>query len=315
MNYCLYKNGTMIKTPADYKLLEQLNKCEYAMIDISTSLKGPLYTIVKAETIHSIVPSEYAIKLDISYSGIDCPVDDSMQIKNEIFITSLSRQFCIYPLITELYKFNSFKDDFCLTESTINIDEISFEHKGTFWKVNPDDVQLKDIKNIFKNTHIYTNGKVLKDKYLLLDYAGYWKIISELPVGDFAELYFPVTPQAFYKLSYKEYFAFNSIKHLSIQIFDSNASENAELLNYDELDPYQDIPPYNILEASNLKDILYIMLYYPQYVDLENKIYNRCPSIRISIDTNKRHINLIISNKEASHGFCLFEIIKNLLSM
>lgn len=325
MNYLLYGNHTISKDRLkDKEIIRKIDQSQYLLVDISTYFKGPLYTLVKSKKFHPVFNykksnlMECTITLELSYSGIDCPVDDTMQVTRVIPIRTISNQYCIYPLINELYHFNSFKDNHELTENLINIDEIHYKDPHSKWHINPDSSSMKNIKKIFKENHLYTNGDIMKDNYLIVTKGEYWKFINTMKdadPGDIQCIYIPVTPQSFYRLTDFELILFQSIQTLSIQIYDFTDSEMANISNYNEIDLYQDIPPYEIIEVSNLNDILLTCLYFPQDLLLENKVYEKYTGLKISITTNKNHLNLMITNQEARKGFSLFYIIKNLLSM
>lgn len=308
MNFKCYNDGT-------YKTWLGKNKCDadFYLIDISTDRKGSLYTITK-NIESNIVSKDISVIMDTSYSSIDVPCDDFTLLSSRFSVDTVERFYSIYPLIKQMFAFNTFCEIWGLAlDSCISIESIIIEYGDIKATINECDND-RDIEKTFKRINMNTSvSKILPDNSVLIMKDGIWEIIEcddndnypHFNKFDYIGIPLPNT-ESLYLLSYKEYNIFR--KKMTVQI---------NMLYSDYEDPDRDYDDYcaNWISLDNMRDILYGCLFTPQLILLEQKIYDIPMFLEIVISTKYVNMKLSISENEilVPKNTCIFEIIKRLL--
>src|SRR5574343_509554 len=307
MNIALYKNGSYKEFHNDDKITKNLDKIKYLLVDIATSLKGPVYSLVEAKHL-SKVSGTLEISIRTSYEDIDCPSCKDKEISSRILTSSLGSQFCVYPLIRELYEFNTFKEMTGFTEDGISIEEIRIKDNLSEVKLSPNEVNGEELKNLMKAKHLYTDGNVIKsDEFIILNNDGEWKIgkgISYCKSG-FAFIFCKTSTQTFYKLSSEQFYRFLNLRYLKIEAIEQVYESEFDL----------DASPTYTIECNDIFEFLNAALYYPQALLLDKELYNSKINFRITANATSKNYILDINNKEYGIGICLFKVIDKLLQM
>ena len=250
------------------------------------------------------------------YGGIDVPNELKCNISSNIKIDSLSKQYSINQLVNQMYDFNSFLDDFCITENYIDIIEFSIVNNLDYYSIDVINSSFSQLRKFFKTHNLLTNGNSIGNNSIVFN-NGKYHIASDKLKDDknFDTVFIKINGETFYKLTRKQLNRFNSISNLVLQTFNCPDYKRTLDEDYDEKDPYQGNYSYNVFNASNLKDILKIMLYYPQEYLLNKKVADMRLGIKLSLQLKDRSLDLSITEEEAENGFCLFSIINKLLKL
>ena len=310
MNFRFYKDGT-------YKEGVHKKDALFYLIDISTDRKGSLYTIARDIT-NSFKRDSIHVKLDISYASIDTPCDGSTIIPSIFEIDSIERFYSIYPLIKQIFSFNTFCERWSLSvDSCISIANIDIKYNKTHITLD-EYVSEKDIKKSFNYLNMTTSvSDILNDDEVLIMKKGKWYIevaydedhecYPKFDKFDYICIPLPDT-ESLYLLTYKEYMLFR--KRYTVQVNMLYTSDEFSVIDTDDYCA-------NWVEMNNLRDILYGCLFTPQLILLEQKIYDIPMYLEIVISTGLRDLKISISEKEISvpRNTCIFFIIKRLLEL
>ena len=314
MNYIL-KNDHTYEKVRDVKEAHTKNMC-CALFDISTDRKGPLYTMVR-DINFDFIKEDINIVMDVSYAPIDVPFDNSILIPSNFKITSLNTYYNLYPLIKQIFAFNTFREN----ESTID-NQILIQDMQILYGNNKIDISEKDsdktIKKIFKKMRMLTcTDRILDDKFLLMK-DGIWDIYSYSeyePLDmkfDKIGLMVPYT-ESLYLMSYKEYELFQTFDSIDLELrYRVSPSEHAAMF-----DEFYDEEYASIISINDMKTLLEVCMFIPQMILMEQSIYTNDMSLKIIIDRGDDMYSLIIDQDEIkdSRNTCLYYIIKKLLKM
>lgn len=306
-HFALFKNGKYKEYKSDSKIFSHIDDIKFVFVDIETRLKGPVYSYVAARGLEP-VPFDTSISFKLSYEPVDCPCSKETTLSSSIYASSLGSNFCIYPLVTEMYQFNNFKRKYDIDDDYINIESIRIDNKGNHIEIIPDEISNRDMESIFKKTRLFTNGALIsKHEIVVLKNNDEWYIDTKIP-SSFKCIFYKVTNQTFYRITNKEYLYLKLIRFFRLTIFIPEEDEN---LDFDDIDN----SPYVTLYASNIFDILEICLFQPQLMSLDKALYDEKISIKIELGTDINNYVLNISSKECNSGFCLYEILYKLLAL
>lgn len=307
MNFRFYNDGT-------YK--DNLNKkdASFYLIDISTDRKGSLYTITdKINT--CIRNNDISVSLDISYAPMDVPYDDSTVITSIFEIDSIEKYYSIYPLIKQIFAFNTFCETWSLSiDSCISIANISINFDNN--KISIDEYETdKSIKKAFSYLSMNTNvSDILSENEVIIMKKGKWWIetIYSNKYPKYEKFDYIIIPlidtESAYLLTYKEYNLFRQDYTVQVNML-YTSDENSVI--------YSDDYCANWIDMKNLKDVLYSCLFTPQLILLEQKIYNVPMYLEIIVSTKYRDMKLSVSENEMNipRNTCIFYIIKRLLEL
>lgn len=302
--YKVYKNIN--------KVYRHINDIQYLILKNFTSLKGPSYTIIEASNI-KFEHGDVEVEIGISYECVDCPCTDNTTIKSTITIDNIERYYSIHPLIKQMMYYNYFMDNFMYDGPTIDITDISlYNHKFEI-ELNSSNMNDQEIDSVFKNLHMNTCvSKVTKYTRFLILKDGDWYVSKKIPKSfDYLGIEI-IGAETLYLLTEKQYYAFASIKNLSILLKDDNIYDDIyynDVINSREVDEILDF------STDKLSLILQACIYLPQMLVLEHTVYNNTVSLDIIVDTDNLTYNLKITEKEASDGICLFDILNKLLNI
>lgn len=307
MNFRFYDNGT-------YK--ENLNKkdASFYLIDISTDRKGSLYTIT--DNINTNIKyKDISVSLDISYSSMDCPLDDSTIVTSQFAIDSIEKHYSIYPLIKQIFQFNTFCEIWSLSiDSCLSIANITIHFNNNKISIDESDSE-KSIKKAFSLLSMSTNvSDILSENEVIIMKKGTWTIETvysdEYP--KFHKFDYIVIPlegtESVYVLTYKEYNLFRQNYKVQVNMLYRTDDDSAI---------YSDDYCANWVELDRLIDVLYGCLFTPQLILLEQKIYDIPMYLEIIVSTQYRDMKISISENEIAipRNTCIFYILKRLLEL
>lgn len=334
MNVALFKDGTYKKYKQSEKMLKHQSSIKYAVLDISTGIKGPLHTMVKGKY---LVRNDECVELQIrvNYSDRDCPFDcsDSSTITNTISITNLNTQYSVYPLMREYFFVNLFNDNLMHVDSAITIEEmrINLANAGEEYEIDDtlfygyDDLDDANIGEIFSRFGLRTDLKsIFKDnKAIILDNDGHWYFIKSLDKvpKDFKYIIpHDRDMESIYVMKAEEYWRFRSIRSLRIGLFENDIIEFHRNpwetpLSEEEILMCEENETNSICSNGTIEELCDICLMFPQMILLNQVFYETTVGMIIYVETLTKNYNLKITGKEASTGICLYSILNNLLSM
>ena len=332
MNVALFKDGSYKKFKSSEKMHQ--SSIKYAVLDISTGIKGPLHTMVKGK---HLVRNDECIELHIrvNYSDKDCPFDysDSSTITNIIPITNLNTQFSVYPLMREYFFVNLFNYSLMHVDSAVSIEEmrIKLSNAGEEYEIDDtlfygyDDLDDGNIGEIFARFGLRTDiESIFKDKRaIILDNNNSWYFINsldEVPKDFKYILPYNRSMESIYLMKAEEYRRFRRIRSLRIGLFENDVIEFHrnpwELpLSEEEILMCEENETNSICSNGTLDELSDICLMFPQMILMNQVFYKTTVGMIICVETYTKNYNLKITGKEASNGICLYSILNNLLSM
>jgi len=295
MNYILRNDHTYEKVKS-FKESDMKNMC-CALFDISTDRKGPLYTMVQ-DINFDFMKENIHILMDVSYAPIDLPFDDSVLIPSSFKITNLNTYYNVYPLIKQIFAFNTFRE----TESTID-NQILIQDMQILYGKSEIDISEKDsektIKKIFKKMKMITCvDHMLSDKFLIMR-NGIWDIYSysefePLDMNfDKIGIMIPYT-ESLYLMSYKEYLLFSNFDSIDLEL-------RYAIPRYDQVTLFDEIYDNESSTTITINDIdmlLQVCMFIPQMILLEQSIYDNDMSLKINIDRGDVMYSLVIDEDE-----------------
>jgi hypothetical protein len=325
----LNSDGSYSKYKSYKKFLKHANLYTYALFNISTQLKGPVFTAVK--NVNTLAVNQFIklneegypiqVQLDVLYDSDDTPTEDAIHLTENIEINSIEKFYSINPLIQQVSLFNEFS-----TYSLLNISSICIENvhlitntmKGRCIIDALKDLEFDKMKDsLSMNTDVsqlFDEKMNRENKYMILK-NNKWKTVEEKDIPNIFD-YIGIDifgTESFYLLSYEQYLLFSSIEKVNFEIIDRDMPDE-KFKNY-EIEPF-DIEPYIMTaETTTIQDLLEICLLFPQLLLLEKTIYNVSNGLFIQVITKYKVYKLYISSVETSQGICLFEIINKLISM
>ena len=319
----LNKDGTYIKYK-NYKKFKSKHtgSIAYVIFDISTALKGPVYTVVKDVNFESIdqfikyseTNCPISVHLDITYDSMDIPSVDAIHIQQDIDINSAERFYSIYPLIQQITLFNAYAAMSLLNTEEINIDDVRL--------VTNNGIRIKAV-NIFEDDSFNrimtemsmrtTVDKLIKDRTFLILNDNEWSVEEIIPdTFDYIGIKVGLS-ETIYLLSYEKCMNFFSIRKIRIDIFERGMPSSF----ITDADTFPvDIEPY-LMSSDTVytEGVLETCLLLPQLFTLQKAVYQSSNSLMIHVLTTRNNYSLYISSIEASNGLCLFDIIDKLVSM
>lgn len=311
MNIGLLKDGTYTLYKKIDKVMDDLSELKYMIFDISTSLKGPVHTLVKPKYI-SNEKLDCSVDITVLYASFDCPSSDTTTIQYNLPIDKISNRYNIYPLIKQMWDFNYYKDYMDIVDTALTIVNISLKIGNNIIEIN-EDISENEIEKIFKSYKIITNVISLKEKHIIL-YKNKWFLSKTIPNKFDFILYNLKTNESLYLLSYNQYKRFEDIYSFSIQMFDRWHVEDYDNITYGE--NYDYIDPDNYIDSDNLTSILESCLYFPQYIELEKYIYHNKMGVVLNIETSVKNFSLLVSEKEfVEYPIKVFDIINKIIQM
>lgn len=326
MDIALLTNGRYEIYKNDKKLIKNLNEMEYVMMDISTPMKGPVYSLVKANKI--VAKSDVVeVYISISFCDTDCPADRCFTTSQVIKIQTLDNRYSVEPLIWQVYEMELFKDQALYIDPGLSIDTIHLKI-GTGEIIDISDIGDIELRKIFKSHYMLTySDAVFRDKamsYIVLK-NGRWKFTNNVP-HTFDYIFIPrLDTNTLHFLSYAQYTRFSSVDTFSVQIYDISPPwimEEDKFLKRshaflkdtcDEVISSQN--PTNSIHGNILSELLDVMLFYPQLMEFEKHVLDAEFILDVLIKTDYRNYSLIIDEKDTSKPISFFTIINKLLQI
>lgn len=294
------------------KLYKHLSYIKYIILEISTDLKGEIYTIIDAMNIN-VEYGDIEVKLDVEYESVDCPCNDTSSFYSLINIDNIERYYSIYPLIKQMLIYNYFMDNFMYDGPNINIVGISL-YSDKF-NITLDSYNMSDgkITKIFKKLRMDTCvSKITKYTKFLILKNGEWYVSESIPKHfDYVGIEM-IGTESMYLLTEKQYKLLSSIVSLTIQMRDETIYDDGY---FEDLVDSRDGNELLYFTTNKLAVILQSCLFFPQMLLLEHKVYNSTVSLEITVETKDVNYELTISEKEAKYGICLFDILNKLLTI
>lgn len=282
------------------------------LIDISTKMKGPVYTI--SDNLPTDTLSSFKIGLELIYSVEDCPYSDITNIHYQIEINSIEKFFSIYPLIQQMIVYNFYCDNFDIISKRISITRIEIESTklGIIIEEYDDDTVIK--KAFARIGMVTIVHKIMLNKFLILTKDNRWYISKEIP-SSFHRIGIPIIgTESLYLLSKKQYKRLLKIVELDITM-GYNEEETGEI------DYSTDYYDFSILEMNHivchkLESILETCLFFPQMISMEKAVYGKVSEINISVilDSDASY-TIHINEKEAERSIDLFNILNKLVEL
>lgn len=305
---CLNHDGTYKKINKVEKILKHKNEIVWYLIDISTKLKGPVYTISKTLSLDKI--NMIKILLTIVYNVEDCPYSDASTLHYTINIDTIEKFYSIYPLINQMMTYNMYRENFYLVSKDIIISNIEIEADNTIIEIDENDEDYmitKAFKRLNMTTSVY---KLMGVKFIILDNKNHWYISKDIP-DDFYKIGLHVIgTESLYLLSRKQFIRLSSIKSMTINI--GYDIENDCKVYDDESYILED----NTIDCNSIEAILSTCMFFPQMMSLERAVYDVSSEITIDIDLyNGNNYHLSITEKEARNPIFLFDIINKIIQI
>ena len=283
------------------------------LIDISTKMKGPVYTI--SNSLPTDTLSSFKIGLELNYSVEDCPYSDITNISYQIEINSIEKIFSIYPLIQQMISYNFYCDNFDIITKRIAITAINIESSKLDMTIEEyDDDRV--IKKAFNRIGLVTDvAGFMYNRFLVLTKDNHWYFTKEIPKS-FHRIGIPIIgTESLYLLNKKQYRRLSSIVELNITL--GYNGEEACSISY-STDYYDfSILETNYLECRTLESILETCLFFPQMISMEKVVYDKVSEIEINIvlDSGASY-TIHIDEKEAEeHSIELFNILNKLIEL
>ena len=315
MNYIL-KDDHTIKKVKEIKKTDCYNM-KYALLDISTDRKGPVFTVVKSLNF-DFKSDLIDILMDTSYAVYDLPYEirEDAILSSRHKISTINNYYNIYPLIKQIFAFNNFIEVNSSLDSQLFIQQIQIGYNGNVIEISEKDSDTT-IKKIFKKLNMVTNTEeVLLDRFLII-YKDTWDVYSFRDYNplemnfDKIGIMIPDT-ESLYLMSYKEFHLFNKLKSLELEFQYEIDNPNSLFEEFDDIDE-----SISILSVSSFIEYLELFIFIPQLILMEKAVYNNEVNIRLSVETKKDMYSLIIDHKETNNPkhTCMYYIIKKLLKM
>lgn len=334
MNIGLLKNGKFKFYKKEKDLLRDSIDMKYILVDNSTELKGPIYSIVKAEEIIS-KDDIVSVEIHFFYTDLDSPIHDTKILSNTIEIKSIDNRYSIEPLINLIHQIDLFKDELYYGPC-IDIDVVLLHFKdGTTLDITG--TSESKLNKRFRKYNMLTYADSVLDiwdqhhrKHIIFK-NDEWYISDEIPnkfdyIG--LSLY---GSKVIYFMSYKKFKRLSTIKYMRVGIKDTAflevPIETPEIILGDinsdiTIDAtgadsdYYDNEETNFFSCKNFIDALSACLYYPQFMLIEKFIYNSVHQLTIDVDLiNGFKYSLSITADETKYGICLFDILNKLLKI
>ena len=277
---------------------------KYAIIDISTVRKGPLYTLVTSIN-YDFKDIPIDIGIDISYAEIDVPCDNNTILQTTFSTDSMEKYYNIFPLIKQMFAFNIYREKNSNIDNQLFIDSIQIQYGKEYISINEYDSD-KHIDKIFRKLKLKTQcNTVLSDELLVISNKK-WEIKPYILLDDhFDKIGIPIPfTESMYLLSFEDYIYFMHTKRVSVEV------------SYPGLNDHDD-SEYRILDASTFIEILELCMFIPQMILMEQKIYGNAIKLTLIIETSYGIRTLVIDDKETpfDKNMCIFKLIKKLLKM
>lgn len=314
MNIALFKNGTY-QIFKDFKqITKYMQDIKYYLFDISTDLKGPVYTLVHKVNTEFINHTKLDVCLCIEYNNIDLPFSDLESFNYPYVVDSMNSAYGLYPLICQMSMFNFFQENqYESNEAMILIATITINDGNQKLEIDYMNEELSIIKNNFKSLGLLTHTDKVYHKNSVNDYLNTysnliitkskWYFSDKVPnTFEYIGLYV-ISTESLYLLTYEEYHQLLKISYLNIQFFDVSSDGTDDYIT--------DIA----IESNDIEQILQFCLFVPQYVLLDQRLENRnIGKIRIYIELGKRKIDIVASFDEIDKfGLSLFNIINTII--
>lgn len=321
MNIGLLEDNSVKFYKNDKKMIKDIPNIKYVLLDISTALKGPIYTLIRAKDI-PITQEELdlcKVKLNVTYVDSDAPFENSGSLVSEIPIKNISNRFSIYPLLEEFYYFNFIKESFLYIDNFINVYGVSVFIKENEIEIDNEETEEDEIYKIFKDLKLKTFLQEITDGKCIIISDKKWYFVKNKNIPKvFDYIIYNTGRESAYLLSYKEYLRLKSIENIEIKMrFNFNQEDEYMEIIYDD-ENYTGLllDCDNKISIKDIDDILdSLFLFFPQAIQLERIIYGIGISLEIEIETKFKNYKLSITEKEVGDGLCLFKIINKLLTM
>ena len=304
-NYDIFKN--------EKEMTSQRNKYKYCIFDCSSTLKGPLHTIVKSQDIKSL-PESLKVEITISEQDPECKPTKIFSKKMEFEVQSLTE---LYTIVTNCYMYEDFnsyvgESSYEFGGYSLQIDEIKIYYQKSessdtqvfhYYYDTPCDFMSRFFKSISINTATF---KAFKEEFLILDKNGHYYFTDEIPdkfeyIGIHIE-----RSHGFYLLSYKKFKRFDKIDMIEVSIGnrDYSLKENDYVIT-------ESMQFYISNAGLNYYNDFYRgLLYVPQYIILHYDLLDSSTIVSINVTIDDSSINVIADYKDIQErGISLFKII------
>ena len=301
------------------KLKKDIHKIRYIIVDNSTSLKGPVYTLIDVKDVSFDDPVSITIKLTLSYAEIDQPCTNECVIPVTILSTKFEKKYSMYPLLKQILLFNRYEEEFLYNDNCLDIIgdiEISLNDREIYHINSESENTEKELKKICSKLRINTNVfDVLEDKHIVLK-DNTWEFVKpdNIPFKFDYLFYNLIDTETMYMFSdYMTFYKFNKIEYFNISLLDKT--------DYDIIEEYSDysmddISTDNRIVCEDLYSLLLTCIYLNQIIDLEFVIYSKLHELIITLKHDTVDYKLIITEKDISKSnICLFDIIDRLLKI
>lgn len=305
MNLILNQDHTIKKASVFTK--KNTKNMKYLLVDISTIRKGPLFTLVENVNLgFKDLPIDIA--MDVSYADMDVPCDDSTMISTSFSTDTIEKFYNIFPLIKQMFAFNSYREKNSNIDNQLFIETIQFQYGKEYVYINEYDSD-KYIYKIFHKLKMKTDvDRILSDGDVLIITNKKWEIKNtmemEFPFGPFDKIGIPIpSTESLYLMSFEDYVYFSHIHSINIEVsYPGSDSDDAG---------------YHLLNASTLEEILEMCIFIPQMILMEQKIYGNAMKLTLIVETSYGTRSLVIDDKEtfSDKNMCIFKLIKKLLKL
>jgi hypothetical protein len=340
MNYYFYSNGDSQRNGGMY--LDDITRqiatsrikmkgMEYAfsLVDISTEIKGPLYTMVRNKKLKN-VPSPMEMTLDLSYDIPDVPPNPYSTFVNTIDMETPSGAYNGYPLVLQMIACNKFIESQSLenVDSRIYINKIRLSNKKHKLQITEKNLD-KDIKDLFDRFGICTNmSDIMNSSFncVWVSANSTWgmgripecfdeeELLSAIHMGWSKVLICFPEMESGYLISTISLLFFNRIREFSVKLIYTPAKEKNSTVDYlSSLDEEYESEYF----ASDVNNILKMCIFIPQIIKMEKSLYDMDVTIQLNVKQGDANISLTISKKETKNktDLCLFHILERMIGL
>lgn len=327
-NYALYEDLSYDSK----KRLHKLDKDGVSMylLSIETPLKGPIYTIVKKPEIH-VENMDIDVTINMTYDQEDVPFSEDAVVSSTFSINSSSNYYNIYPLIKQMFAFNTYNEMQSLNSGeSLFISSVDINCPKTHVHLD-ESASYKEIMKTFKKLNMltmttnvleYPGNELLEYPRCIILKNGRWKIckLDDTIKEKFDEIFIPITStETLYKLSYDEFALFCNIRYADIEIalyptndidgsIEPATSSFLDLINHCNKNT----------DPKNTYDLLSGCLFIPQLLLLMTRLWDYQFELTINCGVLDRTLMLSYHSKSMNANFSsvsIFDLFKRLLDI
>lgn len=304
--YKIFKN--------EKEMLRVKNKYEYCIFDISSTLKGPLHTMVPSSTIYNL-PDTLRVEIVVEACPRDLPFKEENVFSSNIEINTLTELYSIGAQCYQYEGFNNFIQDRLIdgdieTCSDINVEEIRIIYQEAS-KVDIKEfhyfynIPCSFLRKFLNANHIcLCANELFKNKFLILN-NGRYHFSKDIP-DEYDYIGIPIIgSESFYLLTRKQYKRFMKIRDLEITVSIYDCKENGD----SEFNP---IEFFNTIEPCS-HSFFEMLLFIPQYIAFQHLISAQIDyfdlAVQVLVNYDDIIFNIVALPKDTAKGVSLFKII------